>query len=240
MQNRSVLITRPIAQAQAFAQTIRLVGATPVIEPVSVVISLTPNFPDAASIVATSANAFVGSVPDSYLSLPLYAVGDQTAEAARAKGFQNVITGAGRAADLLPLLQDAPEPVVYMRGESVTLDLKAELSGKIIHEAVVYQADPVPALSVEAIAAFQRGDIGIVTVFSRRAAETLISLIHHHKLTEYCRDIYCLCLDPSMVKSCETVAWLGVVPAARPDRGGMVEALCKLLTSFNTICKIPG
>src|SRR6266540_311686 len=85
--------------------------------------------------------------------LPLFAVGQQSAAAARAAGFTSVTSADGALGDLQRLLAERlTGRVLYLAGE----DRAGELSvpGLSVDVAVVYRAVPTGGLPEEAVAAF--------------------------------------------------------------------------------------
>src|ERR1700732_604270 len=103
----AVLVTRPEPDDEATAASLRARGfellRTPLrrLEPVAF-----QDDTDAAygAVIVTSANALRGIEPhlenSRLLALPLFAVGERTADAARRAGFENVISANGDAAGL--------------------------------------------------------------------------------------------------------------------------------------------
>jgi uroporphyrinogen-III synthase len=95
-----VLILRPEPGASATAARARALGLEPLVSPLFRIVPLEWDAPDAGefdALLLTSANAarHSGGGLDQFTSLPCYAVGEATAEAARGSGFEQVIAGAG-------------------------------------------------------------------------------------------------------------------------------------------------
>ncbi|MDB5716028.1 MAG: uroporphyrinogen synthase [Sphingomonadales bacterium] len=96
---RPVLILRPEPGATVTALRAREMGLTAIIRPLFEARSVAWTAPDPArfdAVMMTSANAarLGGNRLADYLHLRLYAVGEATADAARAAGFTDVIAGA--------------------------------------------------------------------------------------------------------------------------------------------------
>jgi uroporphyrinogen-III synthase len=107
------------------------------------------------AILAGSANAFLHGGPnlDALRGLPVFAVGDRTADAAQAAGFVVERTGAGGLQSLLDGMV-APLSLLRLAGEDrVALDSAA---GVEIDEKVVYRAVPL-ALGAAAVAVLRSG-----------------------------------------------------------------------------------
>lgn len=106
-----VLITRPEPSASVTAAKLAALGFSPVLMPLSRTVALEFSAANQSfdALAVTSANAF-RHVQDDFLrlykSLPLFAVGEGTARAARAAGFDQVIEGGGDAVRLAACLAE--------------------------------------------------------------------------------------------------------------------------------------
>lgn len=148
-----VLILRPEPGNAATAAAVRAMGLEPVVIPLFEVraVAWSPPDPDQFdAVVMTSANAarHGGEALARYTHLPLYAVGEATAAAARAAGFAHVVAGAGGGDDLSALLDGrrtlhvsgrhahsigaAASVAVYeSRAVDVRIDQRRKLSGQL-------------------------------------------------------------------------------------------------------------
>lgn len=94
-----VLVTRPADLGQATADRLTALGHEPVLLPLLIPRALDWHAPDAPfdALLFTSpqAPALAGPKLARYLALPAYAIGDRTADAARAAGFADVRVGRG-------------------------------------------------------------------------------------------------------------------------------------------------
>lgn len=104
--SRRVVILRPPPGADATADAARALGLDTLLAPLFAVEPLAWTPPDPAqfdALMLTSANAARHAGPDlmRYAGLPLYVVGEATAQAARAAGLAPAHVGGGDAASLL-------------------------------------------------------------------------------------------------------------------------------------------
>lgn len=139
-----------------------------------------------AAVVITSANALVGLEADAQRQaltpLPLIAVGDRSAGAARKAGFADVTSAGGAAHDLVRLLASLPlapeKPLLYLAGADRACDLAAELTaaGLAIDTRLVYRATPVRQLPEAAQDMIAAGRIAGVMHYSRRTADAYVAL----------------------------------------------------------------
>lgn len=181
--NESVLLTRPAAQSERFAQRLfERFGAdlAVVIAPLQRIAACPPlpAVPRGASLLFTSENgvrAFTG-LGGVAAGRVAWCVGARTGAAARAAGF-DVRTGPGDAAGLVGAMASAgvAGPVLHLRGAQVTGDPAAALRAQGIpaHDAVVYEqvAQPLP----EAGRACLAGAAPVIApVFSVRSAQLLV------------------------------------------------------------------
>ena len=146
--------------------------------------------PDAhyGAIIATSANALRSIEPhleDSrLLELPLFAVGEHTAAAAREAGFSRVITAAGDAAGLRDSVVanvkakelKKASTLLYLAGADLARDLAGELGerGFNVVTHTTYRMIPVSSLPRDVCDAFAASRIEGVLHYSRRSARAFL------------------------------------------------------------------
>jgi len=231
-----VLITRPEPAAASEAELIAARGHQPVLAPLLEIEFCKASLPlaGAQGVVVTSRNALraLAAHPDlgAALRLPLYAVGDATAEAALELGFAEVTAGPGTAAELAALIvrEIAPEagPLVHLAGETLAFDLEAALGahGFTVRKAVLYRAIPAKALPPEAVALIASGRPTRVVLMSPRTAQTFAALIAKHGLVTQAKSLVCYCLSEAVA---EAVAPLGceIRVAARPREEDILALL---------------
>ena len=231
-----MLVTRPEPDASETAARLRALEIEPVIEPLLIAQTLHTSLPPAAGFAAlavTSANALRalhdrGELPR-YRHLPLYAVGDKTAATARAYGFDAVISAEGRADDLIALLARAgvAGPILYPTAKQHTADLAKALAphGIMVVTAPVYAMVPVAALTEGTGRALETGALAAVLVYSRRTAETFVSLAG--SLKNKAR-IGMLCLSEAVAEPLLHAHFVRVALADHPSE----EAMMGLALSF--------
>ncbi|MEL6479721.1 MAG: uroporphyrinogen-III synthase, partial [Pseudomonadota bacterium] len=131
----------------------------------------------AEAVLATSAHGIRGfAALSERRDLPVFCVGDRTAEVARGLGFGLCLSASGRSADLIQLArQSGLRRFIYPRGRDVSVDLAQalEAAGHRVHQAVVYAAVPAGPPPAPVAAAFRAGEIPVVTVWSARNASVL-------------------------------------------------------------------
>lgn len=175
---RTVLLTRPRAQAEAFGARLTPLGWTPIIAPlqaISFAESPPPLLDEARALLFTSQNgvaAFARLCPSR--DLPALCVGPNTAKAARDAGFV-ALEGPGQAQGLAPwAAQHSRGPVLHCRGAHSTGDLVSDFAaeGVLLHSHTLYTQTALP-LEAHARDALNSGRVGVLMVFSPRSAQLL-------------------------------------------------------------------
>jgi uroporphyrinogen-III synthase len=153
----SVLITRPREDAGRTADRVAALGFVPLVTPFVTVRHLKPALPSRVqAVLVTSGNAVSGLRP---MDVPLLAVGDATADRARAAGFRRVESAGRNAAALVELAARVARPadgplllVCGARQGHAPVSALRGLGFSVIRR-VTYAADPVRRFPAEAGAA---------------------------------------------------------------------------------------
>ncbi|HOO50284.1 MAG TPA: uroporphyrinogen-III synthase [Alphaproteobacteria bacterium] len=234
--SKKVLVTRPMEQARAFADQVRLLGAEPILCPLLTIEILPVSFPSELpdALVVTSSQVFSvlenrKSELSRYFSIPVYCVGDATSFRAKEFGFSQVINARGTVSDLMALLaRDLPKGrVAYWRGYDVSVDLVSSYPDYQWDELVVYQAREGAEWSREFRDHFS--SLFAVTLFSRRSGEIFAQKIKEYGLEEELLTINLLCLSPQVLDSVSSFDWKRCYVADQPDRAQIIKSLASLL-----------
>lgn len=177
-----ILVTRPQPDADATAAELRRRGCEPLIAPLlhmEPIAGSLPESEDWAGLLVTSANA-LRTLPadkiEAFRRLPLLAVGERTANAARSIGFTDVEAAGGDADGLLQLAatrwRGIAGPVLYIAGADRARDLAAALKprGIEVHTAAVYRMNAVDRFPATVRQALADREIAGVLHYSRRSA----------------------------------------------------------------------
>lgn len=177
-----IWITRAQPEAEATAERLRALGHEPLVAPVLEVRAARGEAPDLAGMGAlafTSRNgvrAFAALSPER--GLPVFAIGEATAAAAREAGFDRVESAGGDAAALAGLIAGRrgsfDGEVLYAAPEEPAADLAPALAARGVpaRALAVYRTveiDPPPA----ATQALAEGGLDAVLVHSAKAARRL-------------------------------------------------------------------
>jgi uroporphyrinogen-III synthase len=232
-----VLVTRPREDAAALTAALEARGHAVTLEPLLTIVPRDPvDWPAgqeaAQALLLTSANgARAFARCDARRALPVYAVGEASAAAARELGFGTVITAGGDVDDLAALvaarLDPAAGPLLHPAAGKLAGDLQGALAaaGFTVLRAVLYDAVPATALSQPTVDAINRGVIDAVTFFSPRTAAAFVSLVEAARLQAGCGGIAAVCLSPAVATALDRLAWREVAVAAQPDQAALLAAL---------------
>lgn len=224
----TILLTRPLAQSQRFAA---MVGGA-VISPLMVPEFLSPPLPqrDFAAVVLTSETGVEAARRISAAGAPLpkraFCVGDRTAKAAQAAGF-DAISAQGDANALLALLvgQNITGPLLVLHAEDTAGDVQNRLVSAGIEtvSAVTYRQKPQP-LTTEAEALLQSDAPIILPIFSPRSAHLLAAEIRRVGSKA---PLWLAALSPAVAQAFDLPIAL-IQIAARPDAAAMLAAVTEL------------
>lgn len=232
----TLLLTRPAAQARRFAREAETrLGrfGQVIVSPLMEIVPIEP-FPevtDAAELAFTSENGVAVAAPRlGGTGRRAWCVGDRTAEAARAAGFEAVSAGGdgGDAAALAALIGRArpAREILHLSGRHQRGDLAARLAGAGLpaRRVPVYDQAARP-LSEAARAALGGTSPVIAPLFSPRSAALLSEAVADGTRAP----LLVAVLSPAVVS-----AWTGPAPGAlevadRPDAAALLAAMERLM-----------
>jgi uroporphyrinogen-III synthase len=230
-----VLVTRPepAAARTAAALTARghKVWKVPLMQVEPVEADLSGGW---GGVIITSANApsAIAGNPEreTLLALPLLAVGQRSAEAARAAGFTEVTSAGGDVRDLQRALVtrrlDQVAPLLYLAGEDRAADLIGELSARGIaaEMRVVYRAVTAPFPDA-LVAALEAGDVDAVLHFSRRSADNYLAGARAAAIEKLALAVRHYCLSAQVAKPLQAAGAKHVAVASSPEEAALIELL---------------
>lgn len=177
----TILLTRPLSQADRFANDCRArIGHTVAIEisPVlEIVLRRVTSAPLPHTMLIFSSENAVRAFGQTYkgTNRTAYCVGDRTARAAETLGF-HAISAHGTASDLIALIMAKPPsaPLLYLHGDIIRVDIAKRLSenGYQARAEAVYGQEERP-LSHAAQRLLHQRERVLLPIFSPRSAEVL-------------------------------------------------------------------
>lgn len=240
----AILVTRPLPDGETTAAALRAKGFKVLLAPM---LRFEPvAFHDDGdmrygAVVVTSANALraiEAKVKDSpLLELPLFAVGERTADAARRCGFANVISAAGDAAGLRDRILASVKakalkktsPLLYLAGADLAHDLPGELGerGFTVVTQTTYRMAPAPDLPEQTRHAFAADEVEAVLHYSRRSARAFVDAVRAGGVEVSALALPQYCLSAGIATVVRDAGAVRVVVAASPDEAALFAALEK-------------
>ena len=242
----AVLVTRPHPEDEATAAGLRARGyevlRAPVLrfEPVAFSDDEDGHY---GAVIVTSANAVRGLAPhlkdSKLLKLPLFAVGEHSADAARGAGFENVTTANGDAGSLRDLVLarvktralKKTSPLLYLAGADLARDLAGELGerGFTVVTHTTYRMSPVPSLPYAVCDAFAANGVEAVLHYSRRSARAFLDAARSGGVEISALAIPQCCISAAVASVVRDAGATQVMVAASPDENALFQALDRAL-----------
>jgi uroporphyrinogen-III synthase len=242
----AILVTRPHPDGETTAAALRARGFEILLAPML-------RFEPAAfhedadaqygAVIVTSANALRGIEPQlkasELLKLPLFAVGEHTATAARNIGFEHVISAKGDAASLRDLVTAGVKakalkktsPLLYLAGADLARDLAGELGerGFTVVTQTTYRMVPLSGLSREVCDAFAANRVEAVLHYSRRSARAFLESIRAAGVEISALSIPQCCISGPVAAVVRDAGATQVMVAASPDENALFAVLDRAL-----------
>ena len=160
-----LIVTRPEEDADKLSAKLQLLGHEAVIVPLLEILPIAEvTLPSLTfqALCTSSANGLLTTADlSAFHHLPFFAIGPQSAAAARANGFSRVHDKGGNveglAREMAKHLKPAEGPVLYLSGSEVTGDLQGKLKGQgfsalrvVVYDAVPRMVEDLPMLMADA------------------------------------------------------------------------------------------
>lgn len=227
-----LVLTRPRDDSERSAVALRARGHDVLVAPLMRVETINANIrAHWGAVIITSANAAIALAEHparaALIKLPLYAVGQRSADAARAAGFTNVTSAGGDLRDLLRTITaarpDAKAPLLYLAGEDRAGDLIGDLEvhGIAAELAVVYRAVTAP-FPPDLIAALKAGEVDGVLHFSRRSADNYLEGAKKAGIAAQALEVRHFCLSAQVAEPLAAAGVASIELARRPDEADLI------------------
>jgi uroporphyrinogen-III synthase len=242
----AILVTRPHPDDETTAASLRARGfevlLAPMLrfEPVAVDDDEDLRY---GAVIVTSANALRGIEgqlkASKLLKLPLFAVGEHTAAAARGIGFETVISAKGDAATLRDLVLASVKaktlkkasPLLYLAGADLARDLAGELGerGFTVVVRTTYRMVPLSSLPRETCDAFTANGVEAVLHYSGRSARAFLEAVRASGVEISALAIPQCCISAAVASIVRDAGATQVMVAASPDENALFELLDRAL-----------
>ncbi len=241
-----IIVTRPAPDNERTAAALRARGYDALLAPMLRYEAIPFHDEDDAAydgVVITSANAIraVESHPSRLhlYGLRTFTVGEQTAEAARAAGFRDVVsakTGALALSDLIVKTVAAGQlkksaTLCYLAGADLAHDLAADLGarGFTVVTHTTYRMVPVAGFPDGIGDAFRAGGVGAVLHFSRRSAHAFLDAARADGIEISALALPQCCISDAVAGLLREAGATQVVAARTPDETAVLDALDRTL-----------
>jgi uroporphyrinogen-III synthase len=231
---------------EATAEALRASGFAPLLAPLLrfEAVSLPDAIGDGAgALIVTSAAAFraIELHPSraALSALPLFAVGEATADAAQAAGFINVKAAGGDAVSLRELILGEVRArrlkkstaFLYLAGADLSVDLEVELGarGLRVQTLTVYRMAMLPTLTDEAHNAFAAGEIEAVLHYSRRSAAAFVEAVRSAGVEISALALPHCCLSENIATAMREAGAHHIIVAQTPDEPALLQVLTRTL-----------
>jgi uroporphyrinogen-III synthase len=184
------------------------------------------------AVLATSANGVRGlTARSTHRNVTVYAVGPQTAEAARMAGFTSVHSAEGDSTNLVEMVAAKADPqkgmLLHAAGAETAGRLRQALQarGFKVETLVLYEGAPVTALPELARSSLREGKLDGVLLFSPRSAKTFAALVAGAELSAACARLEAFCISAATATALAPLTFARVVVAGAPNQ----EAILALI-----------
>lgn len=163
-------------------------------------------------------------------SLKVFAVGERTAEQARALGFTDVVAGEGGAGGLVDLIDQSQlaKPLLYLAGVDRAVELTSSAVEIILVE--IYQAQLLdPGKDRLQIALSALSD-GCAFLYSVRTASHLLELISRHNLERTIENVAFIAISETVANAVASEIDLSVLIAPQPNQMAMIDLVREVKT----------
>jgi uroporphyrinogen-III synthase len=227
----SVLVTRPAADLAATGERLTALGYTPIPAPMLDIVTHRKPLPmGAQALLLTSANALPGLSHWPRPDIQVLAVGDVTAEKARAQGFANVLS-AGRDAEALAKLalqicHPSGGPLLLACGSRQGRGLATRLRGldfRVIRRTV-YQARPARTFPAAAAEALAKESVHAALFLSAETAAVFVRLLPS-VLRPSLSGVHALAIGAPAADVLKSLPWREVRLAAAPTLDDVLALL---------------
>jgi uroporphyrinogen-III synthase len=229
-----VLVTRPLPDGERTAAALRVRGHEVMLVPLMQVRPIPAVLAgDWSAVIITSANAvraLTAAQLAPLLKLPLYAVGERSADAARTAGFREVRTAQGDADALIRLINERyaneSAPHLYLAGVDRAADIAGALAGKGIKIATVeVYRTMTTGFPPELLTAIEQTKLDTVLHFSRRSAENFVIAAKTAGVVAQALNLKHLCLSAQVAEPLTAAGARDVAIARRPDEASLLALL---------------
>jgi uroporphyrinogen-III synthase len=229
-----VLVVRPEADARRTAARLAEMGHEALVAPVLRIETTGAPPPqssfDAVAVTSANAVAALASIREGIAGAPLFAVGRRTADALAEAGLPAAYAAPGDGASLAELVAATVAPggaVLHVAGRDRKGEPAASLERRGFRVVVwtAYAAVALPSLPDAARLALEDGAVDAALQYSRRSAETLMTLAADAGCFVPLLSLRHACLSQDAAAPLHSAGARRLIVAARPDEDSLFQAL---------------
>lgn len=219
-------VTRPLEDCASAVARIEALGGTAIASPVMHIEPITTETLGACDhLIITSKYACEG-LHDVARSTPVWVVGEKTAASLRALGFTQIRVFAKAQYALQAFAREVkpPSDVVYLRGETVRMDITAILRAQHyrIREHICYRTVAETALTPALLQALKHPEQIYVMLYATQAARFARELLHHHQRDEHIAAMHACCISDAVAHVATRLGFGNPHISQTPDGAGML------------------
>ncbi len=190
------------------------------------------DFGGVQALIVTSANgARALEKGTNRRDLPVYAVGNRSAEVAQDAGFETVFSAGGDVEDLVSLVRSKVDPgsgiLFHAGGARLAGDLKGMLEegGFSYQREVLYEAVDVQELPPATLRALEQEELDGILLFSPHTADIFSKHIEQAGLNTHLREVTAWCLSANVADRLTELPFAARHVADEPTEDSLLAAL---------------
>ena len=217
-------MTRPEPGASATASRLVGMGHEPLLAPCLEIVRLPAHLPEHCGALIVTSGQAIPALPDRLHGVPMFCVGDATANRARAAGFSRVESAGGNAQDLFRLVcaRRLPGTHVLAVGERQGLALARQLNeaGIPVLRRRVYATRPLRVLAPDIAAALAAENIPVCLFYSAETARAFVRLRPRNTAS-----VTAYALSPAVASGLDGLPWAAIRVAVAPTEADLMALL---------------
>lgn len=217
-------MTRPEPGASATARRLVTLGHEPALAPCLEIVSLPLRLPDQVGALIVTSGQAIAPLPARWHGVPMFCVGDATANRARAAGFTRVESAGGDAGDLFRLIAARRLPGTHLlaSGERQGMALASQLreAGFSVLRRKVYAARPARVLPPDVAADLAAERIQAALFYSAETARAFVRLRPRNTVA-----ITAYALSQTVAAGLNGLPWAAIRVAVAPTEADLMALL---------------
>lgn len=232
---RTVLVTRPQPGATKTSERLLCSGFLPLVLPLTEIVPLPVKNPSGKfhAVAVTSASA-LRQAPEQtlkpLLKLPCFVVGEATAVAARARGFETVTTGDADGSSLAQTVVEelcAKHRILYLTGRVRAPDFESALRKSGVHFRTLKTYDTISVSYTTDFLEkfFSAGRIDCCLLYSYWGAEEFLRLVRRGEIAHHFDKTLVFCLSRRIAEALQGLDKTLIHVADRPNESALLELI---------------